>query len=76
MKVARWGNSLAIRIPVEVATRLKLKEGDDVEITHVDTGALQIDRERTREEAIARIRSMQRPLPEGWKFNRDEANER
>jgi len=76
MKVARWGNSLAIRIPAEVAARLNLKEGDDVEVTQVNEQGLQVAREWTVDQAIARIRSMQRPFPVGWKFDRDEANER
>lgn len=77
MKVAKWGNSLAIRIPADVAVRLNLKEGDDIEVTQADgQPRLQIGREWTREDALARIRSMRRPFPEGWKFDRDEANER
>lgn len=76
MKVARWGNSLAIRIPAEVAAELGIKEGDDIEVTKASPLGLQLSRERTREEALARIRSMRRPFPEGWKFDRDEANER
>jgi antitoxin MazE len=32
MQVAKWGNSLAIRIPASVVEALGLKEGDDVEI--------------------------------------------
>ena len=30
MQVAKWGNSLAIRIPASVAEALDLKEGDDI----------------------------------------------
>jgi antitoxin component of MazEF toxin-antitoxin module len=32
MQVAKWGNSLAIRIPAAVAEALELKAGDDVEV--------------------------------------------
>jgi antitoxin MazE len=32
MQVAKWGDSLAIRLPAAVVEALKLKEGDDVEI--------------------------------------------
>jgi hypothetical protein len=35
-----------------------------------------IEREMTREELIASIRKMGRPLPPGFKFNREEANAR
>ncbi|MEO5972496.1 MAG: AbrB/MazE/SpoVT family DNA-binding domain-containing protein [Sphingomicrobium sp.] len=72
MKVAKWGNSLAIRIPRDVQRELKLKEGDEVEIRRGDHGALEIARDARRVEAIARIKAMARALPSGWKFSRDE----
>jgi antitoxin MazE len=36
MKVAKWGNSLAIRLPAAVVDALELKEGDEVEIHVAD----------------------------------------
>jgi antitoxin MazE len=32
MKVAKWGNALAIRLPIAVVKALGLKEGDQVDI--------------------------------------------
>jgi antitoxin MazE len=32
MQVARWGNSLAMRLPATVVEALKLKEGDEIEV--------------------------------------------
>ena len=32
MRVAKWGNSLAVRLPAAVVEALTLKEGDDIEI--------------------------------------------
>ena len=32
MKVAKWGNALAIRLPINVVRELGLKEGDQVDI--------------------------------------------
>ncbi len=32
MQVAKWGNSLAVRLPAPVVEALQLKEGDDIEI--------------------------------------------
>jgi antitoxin component of MazEF toxin-antitoxin module len=29
MRVAKWGNSLAVRLPASVVDALELKEGDD-----------------------------------------------
>jgi antitoxin component of MazEF toxin-antitoxin module len=36
MQVAKWGNSLAIRLPAAVVEVLGLKEGDEIEIHVVD----------------------------------------
>ena len=32
MQVAKWGNSLAVRLPAAVVEALQLQEGDDIEI--------------------------------------------
>ena len=32
MQVSRWGNSLAIRLPLAVVKALELKEGDQVDV--------------------------------------------
>jgi antitoxin MazE len=72
-RVARWGNSLAIRIPARVVEALKLKEGDNVDLERGEgEHTLLLSRRMTSTEAIEGIRAMQRPLPEGWKFDRDE----
>jgi antitoxin MazE len=36
MRVSRWGNSLAVRIPRTMADQAHLKEGQEVEVTMVD----------------------------------------
>jgi antitoxin MazE len=78
MKVSKWGNSLAVRLPRVVAEALKLKEGDDIEITVAGTHHFEIFRDHKRAEALERLRAraLRRPLPPGWKFDREEANER
>lgn len=80
MHVAKWGNSLAVRIPVAVAKALGLKEGDEVTITAAGEGRLEVAREMNdqerRDAAVARLRAMRRPLSPDFKFDRDEANER
>src|SRR3546814_9278691 len=32
MQVAKWGNSLAVRLPASLVDALELQEGDDIEI--------------------------------------------
>jgi antitoxin MazE len=76
MQVAKWGNSLAVRLPKAVVDALELKEGDDIEITVAGDRKFEVDRNRRREEAIERLKAMRWPLPPGFRFNRDEANER
>ena len=76
MKVAKWGNSLAVRLPKKVVDELELKSGDKVVLTIDGRRTLGIARDRSREEALAELRTLQRPLPAGFKFDRDEANER
>ena len=76
MQVGKWGNSLAIRLPAKVVDLLKLKEGDEVEIEIAGERTLRVQRDRSREEALARLKSLNWTLPPGFRFSRDDANER
>jgi antitoxin MazE len=76
MQVSKWGNSLALRLPASVVEALKLKEGDHVEVLVAGERTFGIDRDRSRERALERIRKLRRTLPTDWKFDRDEANAR
>ena len=76
MKVAKWGNSLAVRLPVAVVEALELKEGDSVEINATGRHEIEIGRDMSRERAIQQLRALRRPAPPGFKFDREEANAR
>ncbi|MBB3656424.1 antitoxin MazE [Rhizobium sp. BK650] len=76
MQVAKWGNSLAVRIPAKVVDALGLKEGDDVVVRITEDKAFEIKRDDSRERALESIRRFRRKLPSDWKFDRDEANAR
>lgn len=76
MKLAKWGNSLAVRLPRAVVEALELEEGDDIEIVVAGTRRFEISRDRSRDEALTRLRALKRPLPKGFRFDRNEANER
>lgn len=73
MKVAKWGNSLAIRIPKDVAEALELKEGDEVELSPSDKPVIGIARQMSRKEAIERLKRFRGLLPAGYKFDRNDA---
>jgi antitoxin MazE len=76
MRVAKWGNSLAIRLPSAVVEALALKDGDEVEVHVAGERAFEIERDQSRQRALERIRAFRKKLPPDWKFDRDEANTR
>jgi antitoxin MazE len=76
MQVGKWGNSLALRLPAAVVEALELKEGDQIEIRIAGPRELEVGRDRRKERALARLRRLRRPLPPGFRFSREEANER
>ena len=76
MRVAKWGNSLAVRLPDAVVKALKLKTGDEIEIVATGARRFEVGRDRSREQALERLRTLKKPLPKGFRFDRDEANAR
>jgi len=76
MRVAKWGNSLAVRLPDTVVKALELKVGDEIEIVVSGARRFEIRRDRSRERALERLRALKKPLPKGFRFDRDEANAR
>lgn len=76
MKLAKWGNSLAVRIPAEVVAKLGFSPDQEVEIKVTSEHSFEVTRDRRREEAIEAIRKLARPLPPGYKFNREEIHDR
>jgi antitoxin MazE len=76
MQVSKWGNSLAVRLPAAVVEALGLKEGDDIEITVAGSRTFGVSMKAEVAEVLARLRKYRGRLPEGFKFDRLEANER
>lgn len=76
MRVSKWGNSLAVRLPGAVVEALDLKAGDQIEITVAGKREFGVARDRSVDKALARIRQLRRPLPPGFRFDRQEANAR
>lgn len=76
MRVAKWGNSLAVRLPDVVVKALKLEPGDEIEITVTGSREFQVARDKSRERALARLRALKKPLPKGFRFDREDANAR
>lgn len=79
MKVSKWGNSLAIRLPAELVERLGVKEGDEIDYqAGFSESSVAIRRKLSKEERLKRleeIRGRVKTEP-GWRFDREEANAR
>ena len=77
MHVAKWGNSLAVRLPKALVDELHLAPGDEVQVVSANKRR---DRGREARPASGVSESDRRssigPLPEGYKFDREEANKR
>ena len=76
MRVAKWGNSLAVRLPVAVVEVLRLKEGDEIEIRAAGEREFAVARKPSRQDFLNRLRAYRGRLPPDFKFERDEASDR
>lgn len=76
MQVAKWGNSLAVRLPAAVVEALEIKEGDDIEIEVADARRFGIRKKPGAREILVRLRRYRGRLPADFKFDRLDASER
>ena len=76
LQVAKWGNSLAVRIPAAVVEALTLKEGDEIEIQVAGARVFEIKKQPGAHELLKRVRKFRGRLPADFKFDRLEAHER
>jgi antitoxin MazE len=76
MQVAKWGNSLAVRLPAALVQALDLKEGENIELHAVGTRSLEVDRKPDAVALLARLRAFRGRLPADFHFDRLEANAR
>jgi antitoxin MazE len=76
MHVARWGNSLAVRIPAILVAKLGLAEGDEIALRPAAEGrttALDIERRPGRQELLQELRKHRGLVPADYKFKRSDA---
>jgi antitoxin MazE len=76
MRVSKWGNSLAIRLPASVVEALKLREGDEIEVVIADERVFQVGKKPGTEAVLARLRRFRGKMPADFKFDREDANAR
>jgi antitoxin MazE len=76
VKFAKWGNSIAVRIPAEVVTKLGISPNDEALIKVTGESSFEVTRYRRREDALKRLRELRFVLPDDYVFNREELHER
>ena len=76
MQVSKWGNSLAVRLPKKLVEELGLNAGDEVVIVGASKDKIAVAKIDRRQEALDRMKARNWRLPSGYRFDRDEANER
>ena len=76
MRISKWGNSLAVRLPKSLVENLGLKSGDELEIVSAKPTRITVARDERRERASERMRKRALHLPKDYAFDRNEANAR
>jgi len=76
MRVSKWGNSLAIRLPASVTEALEMHAGDEIEVVIADERVFQVRKKPGNQAILARLRQFRGKLPADFKFDRDDANAR
>jgi antitoxin MazE len=77
MQVSKWGNSLAVRLPKALVDQLGLKAGDELNVVAAGKDAIEVEtKEQQRQRALDRMAARNWTLPEGYRFDREEANKR
>jgi antitoxin MazE len=76
MHVAKWGNSLAVRLPKALVDELHLAPGDELQVVSASKKEIVVEKRDRRAEFLKAMEQFHWPAPKGYKFDRDEANER
>jgi antitoxin MazE len=65
LQITKWGNSLAVRLPIECTRAAGLKEGDCVEASITPAGEITLTPETAFEKAafLARLAKLQASMP-------------
>ena len=66
LQVAKWGNSLAVRLPSEYARKAGLREGDSVEAEVTSSGEITLVPTRPFDKAafLGKMRKLRGAMPE------------
>ena len=75
MHIAKWGNSLAVRLPAKLVAELGLVEGDEIEVVKATRQRLEIAKAEQREKALEDLRALRGLVPADYAFARKDAHD-
>ena len=76
MLISKWGNSLGLRLPKEVAESMHVAAGDRMNIISVDGDTITLRRDDSAARLRQGLRDFRVALPADYRFDRDDANQR
>jgi antitoxin MazE len=71
MRLEKWGNSLAVRLPASVVDVLGLQEGDDIEIHVQGDRRFEVRKTAGEEGVLAKLREFRGRLSTNFVFKRE-----
>ena len=75
MRVAKWENYLAVRLPADLVRGLGLKEGDEIDLVK-DDETVHVRRQPRADEIFKALKRFWGKLPSETRLCRDAAHER
>jgi antitoxin MazE len=77
MQVSKWGNSLAVRLPKKLVEELGIQQGDTLSILAARDHTIEVETQfARRKRSLKRMQERDWTRPSGFRFDREEANER
>lgn len=76
MRVSKWGGGLAERLPKKLFEEMGIAAGDEIELTPVRSSRFAVSKVDPRADFLEKLRTIDWPLPQGYAFDREEANAR
>ena len=83
MRIFKLDDGLAVRLPQPLIEEMGLSAGEDVDVRAADSRTIAIakaeqhrEQEDRRDRFLKDMEQFRWPAPKGYKFDRDEANER
>jgi antitoxin MazE len=76
MRIFKWGDGLAVGLSKTLIDELGLIPGDELTVVEATRAEIAVEKVDKRARFLERMEQFRWPLPEGYKFDRDEANKR